>query len=160
MVGTIFFSSNEPWSVAEAFYWTITTMTTIGYGDLNIEHESTRRFSIPFILWTVCIYITAINNIVEASSESYQEQARDRVIATSFNDIEMSPNNGIIDDNTHKQDHSKFILDTLLKMGIIDQANDVDPILAVSCSMKLMMLLLINKVQHNLLICMYRIFVK
>ena len=42
MVGVAYYSTNEEWTGATAFYWTIITMTTVGFGDLEIKHESTR----------------------------------------------------------------------------------------------------------------------
>ena len=32
LVGTLFYSDNEDWSVLDALYWTVCTMTTVGYG--------------------------------------------------------------------------------------------------------------------------------
>lgn len=31
-IGTLFFASNENWTVIDALYWTVCTMTTVGYG--------------------------------------------------------------------------------------------------------------------------------
>lgn len=37
VIGTTFYSSNEDWTVIDGFYWTIQTMTTIGYGICNTK---------------------------------------------------------------------------------------------------------------------------
>jgi len=64
-IGTLFFSINEDWTTAQAFYWTMMTMFTVGYGDLSLKHKSSRQFSIFFILFCVIVYATAITNFQE-----------------------------------------------------------------------------------------------
>jgi hypothetical protein len=32
VVGTLFYSYNESWSVLNSLYWVVCTMTTVGYG--------------------------------------------------------------------------------------------------------------------------------
>lgn len=71
-IGTLFFAVNESdWTFDMAFYWVITTITTIGYGDLGGDiTDAGKKFSIFFILFVVTIYATAIANIVAALAES------------------------------------------------------------------------------------------
>ena len=37
--GTIFYSTIEGWSVVDAFYFSVTTLTTVGLGDLAPDHD-------------------------------------------------------------------------------------------------------------------------
>eukprot|EP01038_Epipyxis_sp_PR26KG_P009757 gene9757-13126_t len=65
LIGIIFYSTNEKWTYAMSFYWTIETMTTVGYGDLLIKHDSTRVFTMVFIFLVVVMYATSIRNMQE-----------------------------------------------------------------------------------------------
>jgi hypothetical protein len=49
LIGLLSFAVLEDWSAAKSFYWTFQTMSTVGYGDLDVKNESTRKFGIFFI---------------------------------------------------------------------------------------------------------------
>jgi hypothetical protein len=49
-VGAIFFCVNEDWDVIDGVYWSFITITTVGYGDLKLEKESSQLFSVFYIL--------------------------------------------------------------------------------------------------------------
>ena len=48
--GTITFHTLEDWSWIESFYFTVVTLTTVGYGDLAPTTEASRLFAAAFIL--------------------------------------------------------------------------------------------------------------
>lgn len=138
LIGALFFSSNENWSYLDAVYWTVCTMTTIGYGDLTIKYESTRVFAIFFIFGCVLIYATAARNIVEVYTESIKSAAL-QLQHTDDNDDFEKFNNDWIEKNFTPENgeiisKSKIILLSLIEMGIIDQRRDIKPILNVSTS--------------------------
>jgi hypothetical protein len=76
LMGTCFFAVNEQWSPAKAFYWTINTMTTVGYGDLQFKHKSSLLFSIFFIVYCVLVFATVVQNIYESYKEVKAHQSR------------------------------------------------------------------------------------
>lgn len=53
--GTIIFHSMEDWTWIQSFYFTIVTMTTVGYGDLTPSSDKTRLVTAIFILVGVAI---------------------------------------------------------------------------------------------------------
>lgn len=61
--GTIVFHSLEDWSYIDSFYFTITTITTVGYGDLYPTSEVSRLFTAIFILLSVSIALAALGLI-------------------------------------------------------------------------------------------------
>ncbi len=62
VLGTIIFVEFEGWSVMDALYFTVATMTTVGYGDLVPTLATTKfvamlymLFMVPFILILVAV---------------------------------------------------------------------------------------------------------
>lgn len=58
--GTIVFHELEDWTWIQSFYFTIVTLTTVGYGDLTPTSDDTRLFTAIFILFGVTIVVSAI----------------------------------------------------------------------------------------------------
>jgi uncharacterized membrane protein len=61
----------------QAFYWSFITTMTVGYGDLTLVNDSSRAFSIFYILLSVIIVAAAIGNIGAIQAEVKAE--RDRI---------------------------------------------------------------------------------
>ncbi len=61
--GTVLFHELEPWSWAESFYFTVATLTTVGYGDIHPTTDGTRIAAAFFILIGVGIVIAALGRI-------------------------------------------------------------------------------------------------
>jgi Ion channel len=147
LVGTLFFSGNEDWDLIDSIYWTVCTMTTVGYGDLTIKYESSRIFAIFFILTCVLIYTAAVSNIIDVYIESMDSAAlaveqANRGCYEEF-DLKFS------DDWAHKIfpdgsgdsiNRDKVILLALVELGIIDHKSDIKPLIKVSeyCTLHLM----------------------
>ncbi len=85
--GTTFFSSNEDWTIIQALYWTVITMLTIGFGDMDVEKDSTRVFSTWFIWLCVIIYVMAITNIFDTFEELKSEALRLEILKQHAIDI-------------------------------------------------------------------------
>merc|ERR1712195_227553 len=49
-IGTLFYSLNEGWSITDALYFSAVSLTTVGYGDLQIQNWYSRLFSIFYLL--------------------------------------------------------------------------------------------------------------
>mmetsp|Transcript_23088 Transcript_23088/g.38199 ORF Transcript_23088/g.38199 Transcript_23088/m.38199 type:complete len:497 (+) Transcript_23088:223-1713(+) len=49
----------EPWSMVDAMYFTITTLSTVGYGDLSPSHTGTRIFVLVYVIFG-CAFVFVI----------------------------------------------------------------------------------------------------
>lgn len=76
LVGMVGFHHFEGWNWIQSFYFTVTTLTTVGYGDLHPTHDSSRLFTAFFILAGVGVALTALGIIGAA----YLEQRATRIV--------------------------------------------------------------------------------
>lgn len=60
-IGTASYHWLESWSWGDSFYFTVTTLTTVGYGDLHPTSEASRVFTAFFILAGVSIALAALS---------------------------------------------------------------------------------------------------
>lgn len=63
LVGTIAFRLLEGWTSIQAFYFSVVTLSTVGYGDLHPSSDATRLFTALFILAGVGIVLASLTVI-------------------------------------------------------------------------------------------------
>lgn len=61
--GTVLFHILEDWTWIQSFYFTVVTLTTVGYGDLAPSNDTTRLFVSFFILIGVTYTVGALGII-------------------------------------------------------------------------------------------------
>ena len=62
-VGTAVFSYLEEWSQVDSFYFTATTLMTIGYGDLVPTHDISKIATVFFALCGVAVFLYGLGII-------------------------------------------------------------------------------------------------
>lgn len=62
-IGTISYRLLEGWSWIKCFYFSVTTLTTVGYGDLHPTSDGSRLFTAIYILVGVTIALGSIGII-------------------------------------------------------------------------------------------------
>jgi len=62
-IGTWVFHIIEEWTWAESFYFSVATLTTVGYGDIHPTTDGSRIFTAIYILIGVGIVIAALSRI-------------------------------------------------------------------------------------------------
>ena len=73
LVGTVFYSLEEGWSVVDAFYFSVTTLTTVGLGDLAPETTMGKLFTVVYIFARLGIIIGFIDAVAK---ETMSHRAR------------------------------------------------------------------------------------
>jgi voltage-gated potassium channel len=63
LLGTLLFHRIESWTWIQSFYFTVTTITTVGYGDIHPTTDGSRLATAIFILAGVSVGITALGII-------------------------------------------------------------------------------------------------
>src|SRR5215472_8126719 len=69
IIGTVGFVLVEHWSVFDAFYMTLTTMTTVGYGEIHPLSQAGRVFNSFLIVFGVTTIFIAIGAMTQTIIE-------------------------------------------------------------------------------------------
>jgi voltage-gated potassium channel len=75
LIGTIFYSYQEGWGLIDAFYFSVTTLTTVGFGDLAPTTPVGKLFTVAYILSGLGLIAGFINAI---AAESLSSRTRGR----------------------------------------------------------------------------------
>jgi voltage-gated potassium channel len=59
-IGTVVYHTLEGWSWADSFYFSVCSITTVGYGDLAPTTEGARLFTAFYVLVGVAVAFTAL----------------------------------------------------------------------------------------------------
>lgn len=65
--GTLFYWRAEGWSVLDALYFSVMTLTTVGYGDLTPTTAASKIFTIFYVLVGVGLVLGFVNVVAERS---------------------------------------------------------------------------------------------
>jgi hypothetical protein len=63
IVGTIAYKLLEGWTWIQSFYFSVSTLSTVGYGDLHPTNDGSRFFTALYILSGVAIALAALGII-------------------------------------------------------------------------------------------------
>ena len=76
--GTIFYSLVEGWSLVDAFYFSVTTLTTVGLGDLSPTTTVGKLFTVVYIFSGLGLIVGFISTIgTETFSRRTRRQMKD-----------------------------------------------------------------------------------
>ena len=77
--GTWIFHTIEDWSWAESFYFSVATLTTVGYGDIHPTTDGSRIFTALYILVGVGVVIAALTSIGSKYLASQEHQLTNNI---------------------------------------------------------------------------------
>jgi voltage-gated potassium channel len=91
LVGTIGFTFLEKLSFFNAFYFTVTTISTVGYGDIHPTNMASKIFSIILIIVGIGIFFTIMTNVTQILIQRGQNRLRTRslnmIIGVFFTEV-------------------------------------------------------------------------
>ncbi len=76
--GTVFYRAAEGWSWVDSLYFTVITLTTVGYGDLSPTSSGTKIFTVVMILLGIGLLLSFIERVARYASEDHAERRRGR----------------------------------------------------------------------------------
>jgi voltage-gated potassium channel len=65
LTGTIFYWRFEDWTIIEALYFCVVTLTTVGYGDLHPTTAGTQIFTIVYILTGFGVLVALLTSVAQ-----------------------------------------------------------------------------------------------
>jgi len=69
VLGAWYFYNHEGWSKVDSFYFTVMTITTVGYGDLVPTHEASKIVTSIYSLISIPLVIFILGGVVKAYFE-------------------------------------------------------------------------------------------
>jgi voltage-gated potassium channel len=65
LTGTIFYWRFEDWTIIEALYFSVATLTTVGYGDFTPTTAGTQIFTIIYILTGFGVLVALLTSVAQ-----------------------------------------------------------------------------------------------
>ena len=81
LTGTLFYWRFEDWTIVESLYFSVVTLTTVGYGDLAPTTDGTQIFTIFYILTGIGVFVALLASVAQQYIEQKAERpsARERL---------------------------------------------------------------------------------
>jgi hypothetical protein len=86
VVGVIFYTRVEKWSVLDAIYFCVVTLGTVGYGDITPTTELGRVFTIFYIIFGLAViggFFATLGQLIRPARFMEHEGPRDRIVRAS-----------------------------------------------------------------------------
>lgn len=73
-IGTIFYSSIENWSLLDSLYFSVITLTTVGFGDFFPKTDIGKMFTIVYVLVGIFLLLVFLNSLVKSMIDAHTLQ--------------------------------------------------------------------------------------
>jgi len=75
---TLFYTRIEHWSVVDSLYFSVMTMSTIGYGDLAPTTDMSKLFTVIFAVLSIGVFAMVVSKIVAITLERKKQRNKNR----------------------------------------------------------------------------------
>jgi len=127
-VGTMFVKYNEGWTFVDSFYWSFITSSTVGFGDLPLQYDSTKIFAIFYSLIAVATVAGAIGNFTATKLEIAAEKKKLELLNKRLNLDTITD----LDKDGNGVSEVEFLSYMLAQTCNVDHDKDIKPWLEVS----------------------------
>lgn len=79
--GTYFYHLEEGWGWIDSLYFSVTTLTTVGFGDLAPHSAASKLFTIVYLIVGVGVLLSFINYV---AMKTIEEQKNSSIIPVNF----------------------------------------------------------------------------
>jgi voltage-gated potassium channel len=76
-IGVMFYHRVEGWSLLDSYYYTVITLTTVGYGDLAPTTAAGKLFTTVYILMGLGIFAAFISLLAKTTIDEFSKAADD-----------------------------------------------------------------------------------
>ena len=77
VVGTIFYDLVEGWGLVDSFYFSVVTLTTVGYGDFSPETTAGKLFTTVYIFSGLRIITAVASSIAKKHAQRIADRANE-----------------------------------------------------------------------------------
>src|SRR3989338_2473215 len=74
--GTLFYHLKEGWSWLDSLYFSVVTLTTVGYGDLTVQTVAGKIFTMIYLFVGIGVLLAFINAVAQKSLEDGKNSQR------------------------------------------------------------------------------------
>ena len=78
VVGTIFYDLVEGWGLVDSFYFSVVTLTTVGFGDFSPDTTAGKLFTTIYIFSGLSIITAFASNIAKKHAQRIADRANTR----------------------------------------------------------------------------------
>lgn len=66
LTGTVFYWRTEGWTIVQSLYFSVITLTTVGYGDFSPTTAGTQLFTVVYILIGIGVLVALLTSVAQA----------------------------------------------------------------------------------------------
>lgn len=73
LVGTVFYSTAEGWSIIDALYFSVITLTTVGFGDLHPTSPWSKAFTVVYVLLGIGVLVALVTKLAQHAARPQEK---------------------------------------------------------------------------------------